>query len=784
MAEHDESEPAAAPAGLAAAPPPGPGAQNEPALLESYVRAAVHRDRTPGAVLAVCHPLRMYKVPRGLLDAVAGMGFEVRVVETLPDRVASVTAIRDALLELAALDKPLDVVVFSGDGSLDHHVLVAAFWAFYPELVRQRPGEISTSPPTPEELAALDPDVVRTFLSPLPDGAGLQPDANTIHRLWMLRSRVARRLRRGQAPWRIASAIGLAESDPVLRLAVAAALLPHRVRLRPHGFDLEGLSAATQEQSFQGLYPFVRSIAVYPAGTAADNALYAGIPGWSFAQAAKWFDRTGWLSGLRARWEARTLRRFLEVFAEGVVVPARFSVVAFDGDWQVLSSHTVGGPAAGRFFAPDLEAKTGGLLGYLARIPSVVVGEGLLGNTRVAVRGVGIDGQTRVAKEGRLVEGLFTNRAFIAGVGSVPSCNPTSFAGASSLVLGPPLWYRNPEGRLVFDLSGLMTFIESIAKGVVGRALHLVGIGAGRLAGGGRFTLASPENQINLTEGEAIEVAFRDPSGRPRFVPTQVSGDPFQAAEMTIRVAWGPLPLLAAPGSLLLAAAQRALTRLRHLQTWHLRTIYIGGVPFYRHRVGEEALPEGLFHPLLTLPRSLEQAQRVLLSRWERMGQGPFVDTTEQGLAMGRRGRHAHDNDQTAHLVMLRERGSLLVRLIRRSREEQIFESRTVYRAGWGGWIIHDHQVRRWDPGDEARLLQEEHYFRSADAFRLEAPGFFPFLEEGGGRSALPEVDDEPEVGAGAGATTGRRSAVALGSSSEEWPGSGPWGEGGAGGSR
>ncbi|HHO53541.1 MAG TPA: hypothetical protein ENK18_22390, partial [Deltaproteobacteria bacterium] len=487
MAEHDESDPSPATAGLASAPPPGPGAQHEPALLESYVRAAVHRDRSPGALLAVCHPLRMYKVPRGLLDAVAGLGFEVEVVETLPDRVASVTAIRDALLKLAELDKPLDVVVFSGDGSLDHHVLVAAFWAFYPELVAERPGAIEVAQPTPGELARLDPDVVHAFLSPLPDGAGLEPDEDTIHRLWTLRSRVTRCLRRGQAPGRIAAAVGLAESDPVLRLAVVAALLPHRVRMRPHGFDLEGLAAATQEQSFQGLYPFVRSIAVYPAGTAADNALYAGIPGWSFAQAARWFDRTGWLSGLRARWEARALRRFVEVFSEGVVVPARFSVVAFDGDWQVLSSHTVGGPAAGRFFAPDLEAKTGGLLGYLARIPSVVVGEGLLGSTRVAVRGVGIDGQTRVSKEGRLVEGLFTNRAFIAGVGSVPSCNPTSFAGASSLVLGPPLWHRTAEGRLSFDLSGLMSFVESIVKGVVGRALHLVGIGAGRLAGGGRF---------------------------------------------------------------------------------------------------------------------------------------------------------------------------------------------------------------------------------------------------------------------------------------------------------
>jgi hypothetical protein len=109
------------------------------------------------------------------------------------------------------------------------------------------------------------------------------------------------------------------------------------------------------------------------------------------------------------------------------------------------------------------------------------------------------------------------------------------------------------------------------------------------------------------------------------------------------------------------------------------------------------------------------------------------VDTTEQGLALARGVRTAHNSDQSAHLVLVRERGTLLVRMVRRH-EHAIFESRTTYRPGWGGYIIHDHQLRQWEPDDEApRIVQEEYYFRDADGFRTEAPGFFPFVSRGEG---------------------------------------------------
>ncbi len=745
MSDEGNREPSA---GLAAAPPPGPGALVDPAVLEGYVRAALHRDRQPGALLAICHPLRMYKVPRGLLDALRDAGFEVEVVETLADRVQSVTQIRDAMLRLAETERPLDVVVFSGDGSLDHHVLVAAFWAFYPDLVRYREGEVTIESPTPIELAALPAAYRSAYVEPLPDGDGLEPDEPTIFKIWALRRRIGGGLDRERAPWRIARRAGLPKGDRLLKLAAFAALLPHRARLRAHGFDLSGLAATTQEHTFQGLYPFIRSISVYPAGTAADNALYAGVPSWTYAQASRVLTKIPWLDGLRRWWEERSTRRFVDFFTRGVVVPARFSVVALDGDWQVISSHAAGGPGGGRFFAADLESKTGGLLGYLARIPEVVVTEGLLGATRVRVRAKGVDGETKVATEARLVEGLYTNRAFIAGVGSVPSTNPTSFAGQSSLVLGPPIVYRDDSDRLTVNFSGLFSFFEAIGKGVLGRGLHLLGIGAGRLAGGGRFAFAAPEHQITLTEGEAVEMAFFDLKRRPRFVPTQVSGDPFQTATMNIRVAWGPLPMLAAPDSLLLAAAQRALTRLRHLQSWNLQTVYIGGVPFFRHRVGPARIAEsGLLGPPLTLPWRLDRAQSQLLSRWSRQHSSEFVDTTEQGVSLGRNGRQAHTSDQTAHLVILRERGSLLVRQVRRDLDSPlIFEARTTYRSGWGGWLIHNHEVRCWDGQDAPRILQEEHYFQDADGFLLEAPGFFPFIGQDPAEPTWRDVTEEVEL--------------------------------------
>ncbi|MCO4748047.1 MAG: hypothetical protein KC912_24855 [Proteobacteria bacterium] len=723
-----------APGGLAGAPAPPPGPTPAPdALIESYVRTSMHSDRSPGTVVAVCHPLRMYKVPRGLFEALKEHGHTVAVVETLPDRRESIAGIRDALLEASKHEGPLDVLVVSGDGSLDHHVLVAAFWAFYPELVQPLEGCITVEPPSPEERGRIDPSL-RAYCEPLPEAGHLEPTEENIHRLWVMRRKIERAVRRGARPEAIARKAGAYERDPTLRLAVYATLFPHRVVLRAHGFDLGGLADATQEQAFQGLYSHIRSIAVYPAGTAADNALYAGIPGYAYAQSVKLLDRLR-LTSLKEWWEARTLQRFLDTFHQAVIVPGRFSVVAFDGDWTVLSSHAAGGPGGGSFFAPDLEAKTGGLLGYLARIPSMILFEGFLGSTVIRITARDQSGAPRLQTRSRLVEALYTNRAFIAGVGSVPSTNPTGFAGQSSLVVGPPVLYRDDTGSLVFDLSGLLTFGEAIVKGILGRVMHAIGLGVGDMAGGGRFWFASPENQITLQEGEGCDLEFYGPEGHPRAVSTQVSGDPYQAYKMQVRVAWGPLPLLASPGSLLLAAAQRSLARLRQAQGWQLRRVFIGGLAWFRHRLGAEwsqsLLAEtGLFLPPRTLPRRLTPAHTRLLAAWNRRGAGPFVDTTEQGLALGRRGRYAHNSDHTAHLMVLRERGTLLVRQVRRT-DRAVYEIRTNYRRWWGGWVIHDSQTRRWDADQDPVIIQEEHYFRDAQAFRRDAPSFFPFIDSG-----------------------------------------------------
>ena len=134
--------------------------------------------------------------------------------------------------------------------------------------------------------------------------------------------------------------------------------------------------------------------------------------------------------------------------------------------------------------------------------------------------------------------------------------------------------------------------------------------------------------------------------------------------------------------------------------------------------------------PPRTLPRRMNQAQRQLLRMWERQDVGPFIDTTEQGVALGRRGRYAHNSERSAHLGLLRERGTLLVRQVRRM-ADAIYEARTTYRSWWGGWVVHDSQVRRWEPGQHATIEQEEHYFRDATTFRAEAPSFFPFVGDG-----------------------------------------------------
>lgn len=735
-----------APTGLAdLLVPPHEGAA--PVVLESTVRAAMHGDRSPGTVLAICHPLRLDKVPRGVFEGLQQAGYDVRLVETLADREASIAQIRDALVEARATDGPLDLLVISGDGSLDHHVLVAAFWAFYPNLVRTRAGEVSVRPPDAHAWASLPAVYARWLQRPLPTGEGVPTDERTIHALWVLRAKLAPMLARERDIDKIAAKLGYASDDPRLRLGVLAALLPTWVTLRADGFDLEGLAAAAQEHAFQGLYPFIRAIAVYPAGTAADNALYAGVPGWTYAQLARKLAPWSWLHGLRDRLEARAKQHFLDFFLrDSVVVPARFSVVAFDGAWHWLCSHAAGGPGGGRFFAPDLEAKTGGVLGYLKRIPSVVIGEGLLGSTSARVRTWRADGTPKLDHRGRLVEGLYTNRTFIAAVGSVPSTNPTSFVGQSSFVLAPPLFTR-ANG---LDLTGLLSFIEAISKGVLARGMHLLGLGTGRLAGGGRFWFASPENQLTLTEGELLDVRYEDAAGRPRFVPTQVSGDPFQATSMTLRVAWGPLPMLASTRSLLLAAAQRSLARLRQTQTWQLTVEFIGGLPWFRHDVGQAwtdalAAHTGVVEPPRTLPRRLDRAQRKLLDRWEALGTGPFVDTTEQGLSLGRRGRYAHTSDQAAHLVVVRDRGGvLLVRQVRRAAaSEAIYEARTTYRKHFGAWVVHERQLRRWSPDEPPVIVSETRWFRDADAFQHDAPSFFPFIRANPEQRVWTEVTEE-----------------------------------------
>ena len=703
----------------------------------------MHKDRKPGVVLAICHPLRMYKVPEGLFTALRARGFEVERVDTLPDRSASVAQIRDAMLDCASRGKPLDLLVFSGDGSLDHHVLVAAFQAFCPDMVVARPGEIAVEPPQGDEVGWVSKLLRKAFFDPMPSGEGLPHDEASVQRMWVLRRRIQGLVRRDAHPRRIARRAGLSADDPVLRFVVYSIVFPHRTTLRPDGFDLAGMAHATQEQAEQGLFPYLRSIAVYPAGTAADNALYAGIPGYAYAQFSKVLKRR-MLAPIQRAWARRTLKRFIRTFTEGVVVPARFSLVAFNGDWSLISSHAAGGPGGGAFFAADLESKTGGLLGYLSRIPSVLIGEALLGSTVLLVTTRDADGVRRQVHEGRMVEALYTNRAFIAGVGGVPSTNPTSLAGQSSLILAPPLIYRNSNNRTVIDFSGVLTFAEAIAKGVAGRLMHAAGLSVGNLAGGGSFWSARADHQITLAEGEAVELEFLDRKLRPRAVSTQVSGDPYQASTMQVQVAWGPLPLLASPTSLLMAAAQRALTRLRVAQSWQLQTVFIAGLAWFRHRVSldETTVETGLFSPPWTLPSRLTTAQRRLRKLWGALGIGPFIDTTEQGLALGRRGRYAHNSDHSAHLMILRERGGLLVRQVRRL-GETIYEGRTLY-SGWaGGWVIHENQVRRTDPGQAPIIVQEEHFFRDAEALRQEGASFFPFVGEGRNWTAADWAEDD-----------------------------------------
>ena len=142
--------------------------------------------------------------------------------------------------------------------------------------------------------------------------------------------------------------------------------------------------------------------------------------------------------------------------------------------------------------------------------------------------------------------------------------------------------------------------------------------------------------------------------------------------------------------------------------------------------------------------RAEELAARTATVMASNMSVGITVldSLVEQGLALGRRGRYAHNSDHSAHLMILRERGGLLVRQVRRL-GETIYEGRTLY-SGWaGGWVIHENQVRRTDPGQAPIIVQEEHFFRDAEALRQEGASFFPFVGEGRNWTAADWAEDD-----------------------------------------
>ncbi len=732
-------------------PPPAPSAEMSPEQLERFMLAGVHQDRTPGNVLVVLHPLKRAKVPRDLLPALEARGFQVRVVETRADLAESVERIRGALEEIAAEDGPLDVIVISGDGSLDHHFMVAAFRAFHPELVRLEQGRIDCSAVTQEDLASL-PDAYREELF----GRGLPTDVDasqaTITRLWLLRSRLEFAVRDLRSPEKLAKMARLGPADPRLAVVVLSILWPEKVDLVPQHYDMSALAEAGQGSTFQGLYPNIRAIACYPAGVAADNAVFAGVPGWTFATVGKALARWRWLDPIRRRFEAATTRRFVEYFCEsGVVVPTRQSAIALDGHWRALCGHVVSGPAGGHFFTKDLTKKTQTMWGYLGRIPQVILKEGVLGKTRVRVRSFDARGRKKSHAEGHLAEGLYTNRTFIAGVASVPTTNPASFAGESSLLVVTPVWSRTSSSRFPLNLRTFLGFWETIVKGLTARTLHTFGFGTGTLAGGGRLWGLSPAHQVAIKEGERIAIEYQHMDGTPRGVPVVISGDPYQARRMDIQVLWGPLPLLGARRSLLVTGTRKTLTNLRMEQSFNLEHAYIGGVRYFRHRTGEPWTAEmsartGLFLPPLHLPRSLTRSYDLLRSRWQAAGAGEFVDTSKPGLPLARKGCFAHNNDQTAHLLVLKESGgTLLVRQVRARHGSGIFETRTHYRTGANAYIVQRSQTLHWQGDTPAQIIREAHYFRDAEEFQHDAARFLPIA---GAEQSRPEPEDRPLISA------------------------------------
>ncbi len=719
--------------------------------LEHYIIAGIHQDRSPGNVLVVLHPAKRKRLPDGLFEGLAEHGFAIHVVETHADHLSSIRRIRDKLHELAAMPAPLDVIVIGGDGTLDHHFLLAAFAAFYPERVRERPGVIQAGALTAQDLAKIPEELRRTFAldQPIPS---IAPTDLHVKLGWVLRSQIEPLVRRGAGAKRIARRCGRKPNDPLLRLAVLATILPTKVTLQGPYLDLGGLAEAPQSETFRGLYPWIRSIVPYPAGTAADNAVFAGVPGLLFGLLARPLRSNPVTRPLAKAISARARTRFVDYFTKhATIVPARLSLNRIDGRWQRVGSHAAGGPGSAGFFSGDLVKKTRTLLGYLVRIPRVVLLDGVFGTTLLRVEAFDPWGRSTSVTEGGLAEGLFSNRPFLGGVGSLPTTTPTSFGGESSLLLLPSIVGRSPSGARTFSLRAVGALTEAILKGVVARIAHQLGFNPGRLAGEGEMSALQPEHQVALKEGGLVSIHYAYHDGEPRAAPIQISGDPFQAHSLAIKVFWGPVPLLASHDSLLLTSTRGTLAHLRLQQSYGLKMAYIGGVHYFRHESGPVRRDEieartGLVAPPLYLPLDLAGIRRKLCVSWQRLGTGDFVDTSEPGRRLRRKSLYCHNNDQSCHLLLMRiERGDLLVRQVRRTPHGgSIFEARTTYRQEWGTYVISQSQVFHWPRTRPARILQEERFFRDAAEFQMEAPAYFPVLASTPGAPTLPTSRDEP----------------------------------------
>lgn len=733
------------------APPDRPIADLSPEHLEQFIIAGIHQDRSPGRVLVVLHPLKIHKLPDGLLEGLRARGFEVTVQHTAIDEQESVRGIRDALRAAAEGPGALDVIVIGGDGTLDHHFLIGACAAFYPELVSERPGVFSAEDLGPDDLAHL-PRGWRDGLALMASRAGRAMTAPEVRQIWLLRAQISTAIRRGMSLRRLLSRVERPADDPLLCIAVLAAAAPDRVTLHPPGFDLEGLARAGQDETFRGLYPWVRSVTAYPAGTAADNAVFAGVPGLLYGLTAKALRRWSWLEPVRRRLARRTLRRFLDFFCHrSTVVPTRISLISLDGRWQRIGSHAIGGPGSGRLFAGDLVSKPSGVTGYVMRLIPALFQEAIFGTTQLRIEAYDSQGRQTSVTEGGVAEGLYTNRTFLAAMGSVPTTTPTSFAGESSLLMLPSILSRRPGGPREVSLLGLFTLCEAIFKGVASRFLHMAGIDPGRLAGDGKLVSLPPSYQVSLKEGAEVRIRYTDDQGRARAAPLQISGDPYQASRMRLRVFWGPLPMLAANDSLLEASARRTLRFLRLQASYDLKSTSIGGVHhfwygsggFERHAIDVET---GLTEPRLHLPRDLRAAGRLICAQWERLETGGFVDTSGPGRSSRRDEVRLHSNDQSAHVLLLREgRSRLLVRQVRRGTEGTVVEARIRYRRSFRAWVIVESQLMRWEPDRTARILYEEHFFRDARHFQGSAPTFLPLLEQRPGQPVLPRRWDDAD---------------------------------------